>query len=676
MVEKINARDCILTKLTKEEANNFIDKYHPQKHVASLLDYGLTYNNELVQVMSFGKSRFNKFYSWEIIRDCTKDNCIVNGGVSKIWNYFIENNTVHSCICYSYPHNGDYTNKYVDYCGFKNIKKSKPQKKIYFEGVWNGEAKRIDKSILEHHGVDRLLKGDFGKDRSNEQILLDLGFEKKYEDGFSPQVDSYFPCGIVYKITDLDTGKFYIGETFKREAFEAGEYNGSGNKWSEYFKKYKDQHTFKREILKSDFDTPKDLYKYEIEEIHKYCDKLENGKYKVNESTGCMNKKTTAQPELPICPECGGLLFRHYKTCSEYKAPKACPKCGATKGHYKTCSEFKQTSCPECGGKGGHHYSTCSQYKPTDKACPECGQKTNHAKTCSHYKETICQECGAKNGRHFKTCSQYKAPEPCPECGGVFGHKLGCSKYVPQKSCPECGGNTAHHEKWCSHYKESKICPECGGKGGKHKGGCSKAKRCEECGNPLYSHKITCSKYKKKNVKTICEECGGKGGHHFITCSKYKEHKKNPPCPECGGKRGHYSTCSKYKGKICKECGNPINDHKTTCSRYREKIIYDKCPECGTTTRMHKKGCSHYEKKKMIKACPECGATAGHHFKTCSKYKPRTPCPECGSLGASHRKGCSKFTQPKHNDSTTCPECGGKAGHHKSFCSKRKTKAK
>lgn len=265
--------------------------------------------------MTFGKPRFNKYFSWELIRDCTKKDHTIRGGVSKLWNVFTENNTVNSCICYSYPHYEDklYTNKYVDYCGFKNIKKAKPAKKIYFEGIWNGEKKRIDKSILERHGVDRLLKTKQGKDRTNEQILLDLGFEKKEEDSYNPQVDSYFPSGIVYKITDIDNGKFYIGETFQVEKFNNEKYNGSGSDWFKYYNQYKDVHKFKREILKDNFKTPKELYDYETNEIRKYCIELENGKYKVDEATGCMNKKTTPQPEIPICPECGASFFQHKK---------------------------------------------------------------------------------------------------------------------------------------------------------------------------------------------------------------------------------------------------------------------------------------------------------------------------------------------------------------------------
>lgn len=367
--------------------------------------------------------------------------------------------------------------------------------------MWNGKIKRIDKSILERHGADRLLKGNFGHDKTNEEILLELGFKKKTEDGLSPQVDYYFPEGIVYKITDLDTGKFYIGETFKQDEFINEIYNGSGGKWVKYYNKYKDLHNFKREILEKEFKTPKELYEFEISEIRKYCNKIENGKYVVDHDTGCMNVKTQIQPEMPICPECGATLYRHYKTCSKYTEPDV---------------------CQECGGINGHHKTTCSQYKKSTP-CPICGSYTTHKVWCKYYKAKVCPECGGKLGRHHKTCSKYKPQSVCPICGGINGHhKDDCPNI---KVCPECGSKSNVHKRWCSKYKftiNDKICQECGGKGGKHKAGCSKRKI------------------------AICSECVGKQGKHKSSCSKAKR------CPECRymlQSHTHAKTCSHYINK-------------------------------------------------------------------------------------------------------------------------------
>lgn len=520
---KIYARNCEIVDISKDTMIKFLNENHSQGYASSIVNYGLIYKDELVQVMSFGKPRFNKFYSWELIRDCTKSGIEVIGGVSKLWKHFITNNTVRSCICYSYPHESSYTNKYVDYCGFTNLEKAKPSKKVYFEGVWNGKTKRIDKSILERHGVDRLLKGNFGHDRTNEEILLELGFKKKTEDGINPQVDSYFPSGIVYKITDLDTGKFYIGETLKQDEFVNGIYNGSGNKWLKYYNKYKDLHNFKREILKKKFKTPKELYEFEVNEIRKYCNKIEDGKYVVNRDTGCMNVKTQIQPEFPMCPECGGALFRHKKSCSQYIEPNKCDECGGIGRHYKTCSKYNQPSkCSECGGVNGHHKTNCSQYKK-NTPCPICGSYTTHKKDCKYYSVKVCPECGGKLGRHYKTCSMYKPQSICPICGLANGHhKDNCPNI---KVCLECGGLDGNHLKTCSKYKftiSDKICEECGGKGGKHKAGCSKKRT------------------------TICPECGGKQGKHKSSCSKAKK------CPECGymlQSNMHAKTCSHYINK-------------------------------------------------------------------------------------------------------------------------------
>lgn len=547
------ARNLTLERIdNKDTVRDFLNKNHNQGYARSAIAYGLyDKNHELVILMSFGTPRFNKNYQYELIRECTKIGCRVVGGTSKIWNKFITDNKVVSCVCYSYPQNHEYTNHYVDYCGFVNIEKSKPKEKVYFTGVYNGEEKRIDKSILERLGVDRILGGDFGKTRTNEQILLDLGFERKTEDGYAPQVDSYFPFGVVYRIEDLDDGTFYIGETTDEVKWNDG-YLGSGTKWAQHLREFppideeieanKNGHHYKRTILKSGFKSPKDLYNAEIKEIRKYA--INNGT-KIDETTGCMNAKLTRQGELVACPECGGSNNHHKKGCSQYKEI-VCPECGTKSfGHKKWCSHYKNNTpdCPECGGKRGSHRKGCSHYK--GKApCPECGSiGSSHKKTCSHYHpKTILKhkESDGTNSKHELTVKGV-----CPECGGKNGwHKETCSKYTerPQRTpCPECGSIGPQHKKICSHYRAA-ICPECGGKGGHHLSTCSKSKgTCPECGYSLSSnhHAPTCSHYEPPK---ICPECGGKGGCHRNGCSKRKIRK---PCPECGsiGPR-HKKGCS------------------------------------------------------------------------------------------------------------------------------------
>lgn len=593
-MDKINARDCVVCDISHDTEYQFLDVNHSQGYTKSDLAYGLYYKNELVQIMTFGRPRFNKNYQWEIIRDCTKKGLSVNGGTSKLWKHFIENNNVRSCICYSYPHDENilYTNKYVDFCGFKNIERAKPEKKVYFEGIWNGKTKRIDKSLLARHGVDRLLGTNYGTNNgANEDILINLGFVKKYKDGYSPQKDSYLPFSVVYRIDDSDSGVFYIGETTSELSWNNG-YMGSGSsKWQNHLKSHPDikyfpdaagAHHYKRTILASGFATPKELFDAELKEIKKYAEVDSNGKWKIAD-VNCMNYKVGLQSEsinrasVEVCPECGGKNSHHNKSCSKYKANSKCPECGSTTAHRKGCSHYKEPEiCPECGGIGNRHKKTCKQYKSIE-ACPECGCIKSHKKTCSHYTAAKpCPECG-KIRSHSPECSHYKAPKPCPECGSIKGHKTDCSRNIKQGRCPECGNSLKSntHKSWCSHYKEKKRpnpCPECGGVYN-HKATCSKSRGfCLECGASLVSphHRPGCSKYRPSKV---CLECGGKNGRHYKTCSKYKRPKESKRCEECGCSHGkHLSSCSHSKG-VCPHCGNSLqsNHHKPDCPLCKTK---------------------------------------------------------------------------------------------------------
>lgn len=644
---KIYARQCKIKKLDYTISKEFLNKNHRQGNAYSKICYGLFYNGELVHLMSFGNPRFNKNYQWEIIRECTKKNYIVQGATSKVWKHFLKNENCRSCICYHYPTNGVETTHLVDHCGFKTIEKAQQKKKIYFEGKWRGKTKRIDKSILERHGVDRLLNTEQGHDRTNEQILLDLGFTKKEEDGLSPQIDIYYPFSVLYRADDLTNGNFYIGMCESKTSWE-DDYKGSGKIWQRYIKKYPN-HTYKRTILEQNFKTPRDLRKAELKELKKYCIQAEDGRWIIDKTTKCKNAQYRTQGDPFIssticlecgkkggkhskdcscykgstCPECGVSYGQHLKTCSKYKKPEPCKECGGKNGkHRKECSKYipkKPSSivCPDCGAKGGNHKKDCPHYIQRGKPCPECGNLTSHKPTCSHYvkitfNHATCEECGAKDGKHKETCSHFNKKNKCPECGGLYGsHFKTCSK---DKKCPECGYSlqSKRHAKGCSHAKEQNICSECGGLYGSHYATCSKDKKCPECGYSLSSHQHakTCSHYTK--LKS-CKECGGKDGKHFSTCSKYKAAK---PCSECGGKNGH---------------------HKSTCSKAK------KCPECGyaTSSHTHAKTCSHYkEPKKMV--CPECGGTNNRHKNGCSKYNPIV-CSECGGKMGKHKKGCSKY---------------------------------
>lgn len=98
---KIYARKCIIKEINNNDKTQFLESYHMQGDDKSSVKLGLYYENELVSIMTFCKPRFNKNYEWELSRFCSKSNCNVVGGASKLFKYFIDNYNPKSIISYS-----------------------------------------------------------------------------------------------------------------------------------------------------------------------------------------------------------------------------------------------------------------------------------------------------------------------------------------------------------------------------------------------------------------------------------------------------------------------------------------------------------------------------------------------------------------------------------------------
>ncbi len=98
---KIFARKCELKEINSKITNQFLEDNHLQGKDKGSVRIGLYYNNELISVMTFCKSRFNKNIEWEISRYCIKLNHTVIGGAERLFKYFITNYNPNSIITYS-----------------------------------------------------------------------------------------------------------------------------------------------------------------------------------------------------------------------------------------------------------------------------------------------------------------------------------------------------------------------------------------------------------------------------------------------------------------------------------------------------------------------------------------------------------------------------------------------
>lgn len=90
---KIYARKCIIKEISGKESRNFLQENHLQSYCKSSINIGLFYNNELIYLCTFIKSRISinkNLESYELLRNCAKEDNVVIGGFSKIIKYFEE----------------------------------------------------------------------------------------------------------------------------------------------------------------------------------------------------------------------------------------------------------------------------------------------------------------------------------------------------------------------------------------------------------------------------------------------------------------------------------------------------------------------------------------------------------------------------------------------------------
>ena len=97
---KIFARKCEVRSVSYAESSKFEIENHIQGTAMSKHRYGLYHNDELIFLMTFGKPRFDKESEWEIIRICSKQNHIIVGGASRLFKYFIKENSPKSLMSY------------------------------------------------------------------------------------------------------------------------------------------------------------------------------------------------------------------------------------------------------------------------------------------------------------------------------------------------------------------------------------------------------------------------------------------------------------------------------------------------------------------------------------------------------------------------------------------------
>jgi hypothetical protein len=99
--EIIYARKCDIRPVPTTHKTKFLEENHLQGQDHATVKLGLYHKNELVSLMTFVKSRFDKKVEWEMSRFCTKRGVTVIGGSSRLFKCFVEEHKPNSVVSYS-----------------------------------------------------------------------------------------------------------------------------------------------------------------------------------------------------------------------------------------------------------------------------------------------------------------------------------------------------------------------------------------------------------------------------------------------------------------------------------------------------------------------------------------------------------------------------------------------
>ena len=173
---KIPGRKTIVKEVPNKEAKEFQEFNHLQGSVNASVKLGLYYNDELVSLMTFGKSRYTKTAEYELIRFCSLRNTTVQGGASKLLKYFERNYSPESIV--SYANRRWSTGNLYKQLGFNLSHISKPNY-FYFRGNDGALESRVK---FQKHKLSKILE-KFDCNKTETENMYENDYRKIYDSG-------------------------------------------------------------------------------------------------------------------------------------------------------------------------------------------------------------------------------------------------------------------------------------------------------------------------------------------------------------------------------------------------------------------------------------------------------------------------------------------------------------
>lgn len=166
---RLYARNTEFREITYSQIKTFEEENHIQGTRPANKYFGLFHNDELVMSISFGKSRFNKNYDYEIIRMTTKKNTMVVGGSSKLFS----KSGIKKCITYADNRYG--SGKGYQKIGFTKIHESAPN---YFYFHKTDHDVLYSRNKFQKHKITNVISS-----KSEYENMLLQGYDRIWDCG-------------------------------------------------------------------------------------------------------------------------------------------------------------------------------------------------------------------------------------------------------------------------------------------------------------------------------------------------------------------------------------------------------------------------------------------------------------------------------------------------------------
>lgn len=181
--DKLYARKCQVVEVSASDCRKFLEANHRQGVVNSPVRLGLTYESNLVAVMTFSKLRHGLKASsddstyWELVRFCSLQGLTVVGGAAKLFSRFLK--THPNCSVRSFSDIAHTQGNIYEKLGFKQIRISDPNY-IWVDIVTDMYYTRYQ---TQKHELPKLFDEEIDPSLTEHDIMVQHGFVQVFDCG-------------------------------------------------------------------------------------------------------------------------------------------------------------------------------------------------------------------------------------------------------------------------------------------------------------------------------------------------------------------------------------------------------------------------------------------------------------------------------------------------------------